>query len=278
MKHSVPLNQSVTRGLAVLEYLASADVPKDLAVISHELGMAKSTTFRFLSTLVEQGYVRQEPDVGRYYLGSKVTWLAAKFLDRLEVRQAARPALDALAKETGETVHLAILDQDMVVYIDKIDGQQSVRMASRIGYRMPVHSTSLGKVLLSDFPESEWRRYASQVGLKAYTENTIVEPDLFFRELRQVRAHDYAVDNVENEAGIRCIAAPIRDHTGKVVAALSISGWTLSMTATRVNDLVPLIRQASSAISRQLGFQEPHALGQDPAPLLAGAETPTAAC
>jgi IclR family acetate operon transcriptional repressor len=254
VKHSIPLNQSVTRAFAVLEYLANADSPKDLFLISQDLGMNKSTTFRFISTLVAQGYVRQEADTGRYYLGSRVTWLATKFLEKLEVRKIARPILEALAHDTGETIHLAILDEDTVVYIDKIDGQQSVRMASRVGYRMPINSTSLGKCLLAGRPESAWAEYIERVGLKPRTPNTIVDPAAFCRELECVRAQNYAIDNVENEEGIRCIAAPIRDHSGGVVAAMSISGWTLTMTVERVQSLAPTIQQTVNAISRQLGY------------------------
>lgn len=255
MKHSIPLNQSVTRAFAVLEYLANADGPKDLFLISQDLEMNKSTTFRFLSTLVAQGYVRQEAETGRYYLGSRVTWLATKFLEKLEVRKVARPILETLAHDTGETIHLAILDGDTVVYIDKIDGQQSVRMASRVGYRMPIHSTSLGKCLLAACPESAWVEYVERVGLKPRTPNTFVQPEAFYQELRRVHTQNYAIDNVENEEGIRCIAAPICDHTGGVVAAMSISGWTLTMTVKRVQALVPRIQETVTAISRQLGHE-----------------------
>ena len=255
MKHTVPLNQSVTRAVAVLEYLANAQGPIDLAVISQDLGMNKSTTFRFLSTLVAQGYVCQELDRGRYYLGAKVTWLATKFLEKIRVSEIARPILDPLAREIGETIHLAILDQDAVVYIDKFDGRQSVRMASRIGSRTPVHSSSLGKVLLSDLPESEWQRYVTHVGLNPCTANTIVEPESFFKELRRVRTRNYALDNMENEDGIRCIAAPIRDHTGRAVAAMSVSGWTISMTMERVQGLTPVVQKTVLEISQHLGYE-----------------------
>ncbi len=255
MKHSAPLNQSAARALSVLEYLALAGAPRDLAVISAELGMNKSTTYRFVSTLAAQGYVRQDAENGRYALGPRVAWLASKFLERLEVRTIARPVLETLAQDTGETVHLAILDQDAVVYIDKIDGQASVRMASGIGCRMPLHSTSLGKALLADLPESEWHAYVSRAGLEPCTAHTIAEPAAFFRELERVRKQNYAIDDMENEEGIRCVAAPLRDHTGRAVAATSLSGWTLSMTPERVRALVPRLQTAIAEISQRLGYQ-----------------------
>ena len=248
------MNLSVKRAITILEYLAKAKRPKELAAISHDLAMNKSTVYRFLSTLAEAGYVRRESDTGRYALGSRVVWLAAKFLETMDIRQLARPILEELARESGETIHLAILDRDEVVYIDKVDGRQAVQMASRVGSRMPVHSTALGKVILADLPESQWQRYISEVGLTPYTPNTIVDPEAFFEHLRQARKQNYSIDNVENEEGIRCVATPIRDHTGKTVAALSITGWTITMTPEKVESLVPLARKGALAISERLGF------------------------
>ena len=225
-----------------------------MGAISRELAINKSTSYRFLSTLEEAGYVRRESDTRRYSLGSKVAWLAAKFLEGVDVRELARPILKELARESGETIHLALLDRDEVVYIDKIEGQQAVEMASRVGSRMPVHATALGKVLLASLSESQWQRYVSEIGLKPRTPNTIVDPGAFFEHLHQVRKQNYALDNLENEEGIRCVAAPIRDHTGKTVAALSITGWTVSMTLEKVESLVPLAQKGALAISERLGF------------------------
>lgn len=254
MKRSEPLNRSVDRAIQLLEYLAQVSEPMDLSAISKNLRMNKSTVYRFLTTLEEGGYIQQDPHTSRYSLGPKVTWLAAKFLEKYEVRNLARPILEELARQSGETVHLAILDNNEVTYVDKVDGYQSVWMASRIGYRMPVHSTALGKVLLSSLGEGEWRRYVLETGLPPRTSNTIVVPDEFVAELERVRSRGYAIDNIENEEGIRCIAAPIRDYLGRTSAALSISGWILTMTEVKVQSLIPLVRKAGLKISRQLGY------------------------
>jgi IclR family transcriptional regulator, KDG regulon repressor len=254
MKRADPLNRSAYRTILILEYLAKVEGPKDLAVISRELGLNKSTVYRFLSTLAEEGYVLQEPAKGRYSLGPKVTWLGAKFLEKNPLTKVARPYLEELVKETGETVHFALLDNDEVVYIDKVDGRQAVLMASRIGARMPIHCTALGKALLSGKPESEWQRYVAVKGLPARTPHTITDPEDFYRELGCVRERSYAVDNLENEDGIRCIAAQVKDSRGKVVAAISISGWILTMTPERVAQLVPTISNAASQISNTLGY------------------------
>ncbi|MDH4135947.1 MAG: IclR family transcriptional regulator [Anaerolineae bacterium] len=250
-------NLSVRRAITILEHLAEAQEPKELTAVSHDLAMNKSTVYRFLSTLAKAGYVRQESDTGRYALGPRVAWLAAKFLETVDIRQLARPILEELGRESGETIHLAILDQDEVVYIEKIDGRQAVQMVSRVGSRLPVHSTALGKVLLADLPESQWQRYISEVGLTAHTPNTIVVPEAFFEHLRQVQRQNYSIDNVENEEGVRCVAAPIRDHTRKTIAALSISGSTITMTPEKVESLVPLVQKGALTISERLGFNHP---------------------
>jgi DNA-binding IclR family transcriptional regulator len=249
------MNLSVRRAITILEYLAEAEEPKELAAISHDLALNKSTVYRFLATLAEAGYVRQESDTGRYALGSRVAWLAAKFLETVDIRELARPILKELAQESGETIHLGILDRDEVVYTDKINGRQALQMASRVGSRMPVHSTALGKVMLADLSESQWQRYVSEIGLTPYTPNTIVAPEAFFEHLRQVQGQNYSIDNVENEEGVRCVAAPIRDHTGKTIAALSISGSTITMTPEKVESLVPLVQKGALAISERLGFK-----------------------
>lgn len=247
------MNLSVKRAITILEYLAKAERPKELAAISRDLAMNKSTVYRFLSTLAEAGYVRQEPDTGRYALGSRITWLAAKFLEKMDIRQLARPILEDLARESGHTIHLAILDQDEVVYIDKIDGKQALILAARVGSRTPAHSTPLGIAMLANLPESEWQRYVAEIGWKPHTLNTIVDSEAFFDLLRQVRKQNYAID-AANQDGIRCVATPVRDHTRKTIAALSISGCTVTLTLATLESFVPLAQKASLAISKRLGF------------------------
>jgi IclR family acetate operon transcriptional repressor len=250
-------NQSVKRAITILEYLAVVDGPRDLSVMSRDLKMSKSTVYRFLSSMGQAGYVRQDPDTRRYTLGSRVAWLAAKFLEKVALRSVARFPLEELGHECDETIHLAIPDGNEVVYIDKIDGRQAVRMASRIGFRGPMHSTALGRTMLADRPESRWERYVAEAGLVPRTPNTIVEPQEFFEHLRKVREQGYCIDDVENEEGIRCVAAPIRNHTGKVIGAVSISGWTLTMTLDKIRNLRPKVQQTALKISKELGFAAP---------------------
>jgi len=216
--------------------------------------MNKSTAYRFLTTLESLGYVVQDLENNRYALGSKVVWLASRFLEAIDMRTLARPVLLQLREETGETIHLAILDQFEVVYIDKLDGKSSMRMASRVGNRMPVHSTGLGKALFAYMPEDAWQNYIEKVGLARRTTNTITDPSAFFQEMRLIRDRNYSIDNSENEDGIRCVALPIRDHTGKVVAAISIAGWILTMTPERDLEMAKIGRKYANMLSAKLGY------------------------
>ena len=248
------LNNSVPKGFAILEFLANADSPKELVSICNALKMNKSTTYRFLTTLVSLGYVVQDRENNRYALGSKVVWLASRYLEAIDLLTVARPVLMQLREETGETIHLAVLDRFEVVYIDKLDGKSYVRMASNVGNRMAVHSTGLGKALFAYMPENVWQSYVEKVGLGRRTSNTITDPAVFFQQLRLIRERNYSIDNSENEDGIRCVALPIRDHTGKVVAAMSITGWTITMTPDRDLELATIGLKYASILSAKLGY------------------------
>ena len=252
-KDPFKFNSSAAKAFAVLEYLADSACSKDLGVISADLQMNKSTTYRFLATLCSLGYIVQNPENGRYALGPKIVWLASKYLEGIDLRAIARPFLETLVEKTRETVHLAILDNSEVVYIDKVDGMQPVKMASRIGGRMPAHSTGLGKALLAHLDEFHWQEYIAKVGLKTYTPNTIHDPDEFIQHLRLIRERGYSIDNSENEAGIRCVAVPVFDHTGQTIAAISISGWSLTMTPSRDAELAKLAKCVAHELSERLG-------------------------
>ena len=255
-KETPIMNHSVVKAFTILEYLAMRAGAWELGVISRALGMHKSTLYRFLTTLEHLGYVAQDSGTGRYSLGARVVWLASTFLDGLDLRTLARPLLENLVDATQETVHLAILDDFEVVYIDKVDGHQPVKMASRVGNRMPAHSTGLGKALLAHCDESQWPVYVLDKGLKSYTPNTIVDPEEFYTHLRGIKLRGFAIDNSENEDGIRCLAVPIKDHTGKTVAAISISGWTLTMVPERDDEFAEVAQRTAQQISERLGREQ----------------------
>jgi IclR family acetate operon transcriptional repressor len=240
------------RTLRVLEYLAK-EGGSSLGKIASDLELNKATAHRLVNTLVRAGYASQDPDTRIYGPSTKILELGSQVLDKIDMRRLVHPHLEALATLSGETVHLAVLDDLAIVYIDKVDGRQPVTMTSRIGSRDNCHSTSLGKVLLANRPETEWRRYVAEVGLPRRTASTITDLEEFERILMAAREKDYAVDDAENEEGIRCVASPVRDHTGEVVAAMSISGWTLSVTPKRARELTPVVIAHARQASRALG-------------------------
>lgn len=247
------MNNSVTKAFYILEFLANTNEPVELATLSRAIDMNKSTAYRFLSTMESLGYVYQNVETERYALGSKALWLASKFLDNLDLRTQAHPMLKLLREETGETIHLAYLDHFEVVYVDKLDGKSPVKMASRVGNRMPAHCTGLGKAMLAFLPESDWEKYVQTVGLSYRTKNTITDPGAFYDHLRMIRLQGYSIDNSENEEGIRCVALPIRDHTGSVIAAISIAGWIISMTPDRDETLAKIGMKYTDLLSERLG-------------------------
>ncbi len=249
------MSQAAARALQVLEYV-SCSGPASLGQIAGDLGFNKSTTHRLLESLVSTGFVSQQPESRLYRCTTKVVQLSGNVLDQLEVRDVARPTLEALASSTAETAHLAVLEDQEIVYIDKVEGRQAMQLSSRVGARGTLHSTALGKTLLAARPEEEWERYLRTRGLVARTSRTITDPERFRAELESVRSRGYAIDDIENEEGIRCVAAPVRDHTGQVTAAVSLAGWTKSMTRRRVTSLARELLDAVAATSAKLGFVE----------------------
>lgn len=225
-----------------------------LADLCKSLRLAKSTVFRLLATLEHRGYVRRDQTGNRYRLGVRTLELGMAVLNHLELRDIARPELEAIVAETGEIAHLAVLDQGEVVYIDKVEGQQPIRIYSRVGRRAPAYCTGVGKVLLSGLDEQDLRAYLDSHPLRQYTPSTITDRSRLLEELRAARERGYALDQEEHEEGVRCIAVPIRDHTGHVVAAVSLTAPAIRMSKERMEKLIPRVLALGERISRALGY------------------------
>ncbi|WP_127015303.1 IclR family transcriptional regulator [Anoxybacter fermentans] len=251
----VQLVQSLDRALDILEKIVEAEDGLGVTELSKSLELHKSTIYRLLATLAYRGYVRQDPKNEKYKVGIKLFELGNLALNKLELRREVRPFLEELMSRTGETIHLGILDNDEVVYIDKVESPQTIRMYSKIGKRAPVHCTGLGKVLLA-YSSSEVIDKVIEKGLRAYTENTITDVDAFKKHLEEIRRQGFAIDNVEHEEGIRCVAGPIFDYSGNVIASFSISGPTMRVTEEKIPDFAQLVRDYSKKMSRALGFIE----------------------
>ncbi|HSW36624.1 MAG TPA: IclR family transcriptional regulator, partial [Candidatus Limnocylindrales bacterium] len=204
--------------------LFSARQPNlNLSELSEGLGVHKSTAYRLAVTLAEGGLLRWNQQKGTYSLGLKILNLGSLLINSLELRSQARPYLEKLASEINETVHLAVLDRDEVVYIDKLEVSRGIRIFSDIGKRAPCHCTALGKALLADLPTETVRLILKKKGMKCYTPNTITSIIAFLDHLEEVRLNDYALDMEEHEPLIYCIAAPIRDFSRKTIATISVT-------------------------------------------------------
>ncbi|WP_245711671.1 IclR family transcriptional regulator [Gracilibacillus ureilyticus] len=247
--------QSVERTLKILEILADSPEGLSVTALSKTMELAKSTVHRLLSTLVSKGYVQQNEQNGHYQLGIQCLVIASSLLNNLDIRTVAKESLNSLAVSSGEVVHLCIEDKNEVVYIDKVESDQTLRMYSQIGRRAFMHCTGVGKALLSGFTDKKLNHLIDEKGLRKFTDYTITEKDALRKELTEIRERGYAIDEQEHELGIRCIAAPVFDHEGNVVAAISIAGPADRVTKDRVNgELAKEILAQSQMISRKLGY------------------------
>jgi IclR family transcriptional regulator, KDG regulon repressor len=222
--------------------------------LANKMDINKSSVYRILATMEQYGYIEQDEDTARYKLGYRFLEISSRLLESLDLRTAAKPFLQELEEETNEVIHLVVYDQGEVVYIEKLDGNELLRMHSKVGKRAPMHCTSVGKAILAHLPRQTVLDIIQRKGLPRHTVHTITEQDAFLEELRSVREMGFGLDLEENEAGITCISAPIFDHAGKVTAAVSISGPTIRMTEERLEKLKTRMIETGKGISRRLGY------------------------
>ena len=252
------LVQTIERASSILDILGQSSQGISIRELSAKLKLPKGTTHRLLSSLSYFGYVRQDPKTRDYFLGFKLVDLGQLLLSQLDLRKEAEPFLRDLAEKTEETVHMVFLDRGEIVYIDKVEldhNPSGLRMASRVGLRNPAHSSAVGKVLLAHLPEEELNGLIKEKGLPKRTDHTITDPVQLKEHLKAVRTQGYAVDDEENERGIRCVAAPIYNETGRAVSAISISVLAFRVTKKVVQEtLKKEVMETAFKISQRLGF------------------------
>jgi IclR family transcriptional regulator, KDG regulon repressor len=246
--------QVIDRAVEIL-HCFSFDRPElSVSEIAQMTGLHKSTAHRILMALEHNGLIRQIEETGRYQLGIKLFMLGNQAVARLNVRDAAKPYLIQLMEETGETVHLAMLDGDQVLYLEKVEGVHALRMPSRVGRRIPTYCTSLGKAMLSSLDKHQVRQLLQGQRLKSYTPHTITSIDKLLKVLEHTRKQGYAVDNEEIELGLRCVGAPIHDYSGSMVGAVSIAGPSARLSVEKVPTLGAKVIKMAAAISHDLGY------------------------
>jgi len=247
--------QVLDRALAALEILAGSSSECSLAELCVVLKLHKSTVHRLMMVLEQHRLVNKNPDTGRYALGLKLFELGSKALGGVDLRRYAKPYLDRLQRELGETVFFCILDDGQVFYLEKVESQQSVRTGCTVGSRAPVHCTAVGKAMLAELTDAEVSEIVHRWGLKSVTANTITTPSALRAELKAIRSRGYAIDNEEKEPGLRCVSAVVRGESGKMLAALSVSGPAFRVTPERVPQIGKVVMQAAGELSRELGYR-----------------------
>lgn len=262
---------TLDKGLHILEVLAGDEAAKGLTLteLSRLLGMHRTTLFRFLTTLNARGYVDRDPVTDRYTLGVRSLMLASSFLENLEIRQVARPILVSLCDQTQELVHLTVLDHDEVVTIERVESKQPVSLHTEVGVRRPAYCTAAGKAIMAFLPASEVDRILER-GLPAITPNTLTSPEALRRQLTDVHRDGFAIDDGERVMEVRCAAAPVFDHEGIVLGAVSLAAPASRMTMEQLSEAGKEVAVAAGAISRRLGYldsavRKAHNVGERPA-------------
>ena len=245
--------KSLVKALNILEVLADEEPPYTLTQLSRRLHLHVSTVHRLLVNLVRHGFVEEDPASGGYQLSYRVLRMGLRVLDRLDFRRAANSLLRDLNRRTRETVHMAILQETRAIFIEKFDSPQPVGLDIHLGGIMPLHCTGVGKTLLAYQGEDLLNQIAQSPGLTRMTAHTLTGLAPLRKELEQIRELGYALDQEEAVEGLCCVAGPVFNHTGQIVAAFSVAGPATRMTPSRLLEIAQMVRETSQQISYRLG-------------------------
>ncbi len=247
--------QSVSRCFSIVDAISRAGEELGAQQLSSSLGLHISTTFRFLQTLVQSGVIERNSRNGKYRLGMKLLDWGMQVLRQMDLRRDAQPFLRELADSSQQTIHMAVYDRGAAIYIEKIDGLSPLRGFSELGKAAPLHCTGVGKVLMAALPPEELAQLMKIYKLTRYTPNTLTNIQSLHKELERIRTQGYTIDEEEHEPGVRCVAAPVRDHTNQVVASISLAGRTTDVTSSRLPRLIQEIKRTASKIGERLGHR-----------------------
>ncbi|WP_421506919.1 glyoxylate bypass operon transcriptional repressor IclR [Erwinia rhapontici] len=247
--------QSLTRGLKLLEFIAESHGNVALTELAQQAGLPNSTTHRLLTTMQQQGFVRQVGDLGLWTIGSHAFVVGSSFLQSRNLLALVHPMLRTLMEASGETVNLAVLDisDHQAVIIDQVQCTQLMRMSAPIGGKLPMHASGAGKAFLANLDDKQVSELLHRQGLHHYTPKTLISPHSLKENLAQVRKAGYSFDDEEHALGLRCIAACIYDEHREPFAAISISGPISRITDDRVTEIGALVIKAAKEITREYG-------------------------
>lgn len=249
--------QAVDHALDLLEQFHDDVDELGVTELSKRLKLHKNNVFRLLATLESRGYIEQNRVTENYRLGLKTLELGQTFIKQMGLLRQSRPILESLVNECNETAYVAILKDLSIVYLDVVETTLTVRVVPRVGSRLPAYCTAAGKVQIAYMTDEELDTFLPSKELKGFTPNTVTDKDELKKHLKQVVELGYAIDNEELDIGVRCVAAPIRDYTRRIIGAVSLSGPSMRFTDERMdNVLIPLVRKASEEISMKLGYHK----------------------
>jgi IclR family acetate operon transcriptional repressor len=251
-KRRQPPATAVEKALDVLEALSETGPEVELAGIAAATSLSKPTAHRMLQILIRRGYAQQIAD-GVYGPGSRMLYLAGRVASHLDYAAVARPALKVLQERSPDTVHFAMLFGNYAVYVEKLDGRRAYTMASVIGAPLPLHSTAIGKAILANLPPARVAELLGDEPLARRTGHTIVDRELLAAHLRMIAARGFAVDDEENEQGIRCVGAAVFDRVNRVRGAVSLSAPSFDLSLDAAHAAGPRVVEAARSVSLSLG-------------------------
>lgn len=248
--------KSLEKTLKLIETLKKENNGLGISELGERLNMPVATVHRILSVLLNHGYIIQNHETKKYKLGLQFLEISKYVLESIDLRKQANPFLVQLMMETDETVHLSVLEKNEVVFIDRVESQQLIRSIPKIGMRVSPHLSASGKVMLAYMPEDKLNEILSKIKFEKWLPNSIKDLDTLLKEVETIKIQGFAVDDEECELDGRCLAAPVLDHSGKVIAAISISGPTSRLSIGRLrNELSGLVVNKAREISYSLGYR-----------------------
>jgi len=248
------INKSIDKALQILELFSMEKPVWGITEMSKALNMYKSNIYNSLTTLAKRGFIKKDLNTEKYSLSIKYFELGSIVIKNLDLRKITFPYIEKLFQEFGETVHLGVLDEGRVISIEREESRQGLYSHVEIGKSAPLHCTAVGKAIMAYLPSEKIDSIIKKKGLKKYTENTIINRDELLIELEKIRKQGYAIDNLEHEEGVRCLAAPICDHEGKVSASLSISGPAFRVDKKNVIHIAKKLKEYCNCISKEIGY------------------------
>ncbi len=248
-------SQVLDRVVQILDCFGPERTDLRLVEIATASGLHKSTLYRLLEAMRAHRLIGYDESSGSWHLGMKLFEMGSQAVERLALDKHAHPILDRLAEVSGETAHLCVLDGSDVVYIAKVECTRTLRIPSAVGQRNPAYCTGVGKAILAHLAPEQLDAYIAETPLRPFTKRTLSTTAELKANMRQIVAQRYAIDDQEREEGVRCVAAPVRDHSGRVIAAISIAGPTMRVTKERVTDFAAHVIRAANEISAKLGYE-----------------------